>query len=151
MKVGHTSELLFGIYWWTWKTNNYSENCWSGPIKNKIILIFTMLYFFQKNEENTCRYIYQNLDGMIHCSWDIEHNILELVILGHFMPFYPLKTSKNQDFEKRKILLEISSFNTCVPKITTIWCMVPEIQSKTDRIFCHFGPFFALLPPLNCP
>ena len=22
-KVGHTSEFLFGIYWWTWKTNNY--------------------------------------------------------------------------------------------------------------------------------
>ena len=25
--------------------------------------------------------------------------------------------------------------------------MIPEIQSETDRIFCHFGPFFALLPP----
>ena len=22
-KVGHNSEFLFGIYWWTWKTNNY--------------------------------------------------------------------------------------------------------------------------------
>ena len=28
---------------------------------------------------------------------------------------------------------------------------VPEIQSETDRIFCHFGPFFAILlpPPHN--
>ena len=41
-------ENLFCIYWWTWKTNNYSENCWSGPIKNKLILIFTMLHFFKK-------------------------------------------------------------------------------------------------------
>ena len=24
--------------------------------------------------------------------------------------------------------------------------MVPEIWSKTDIIFCHFGPFFTLLP-----
>ena len=24
--------------------------------------------------------------------------------------------------------------------------MVPEIWSATDRIFCHYGPFFALLP-----
>ena len=24
--------------------------------------------------------------------------------------------------------------------------MVPEIWSVTERIFCHFGPFFALLP-----
>ena len=22
-KVGHTSEFLFGIYWWIWKTNIY--------------------------------------------------------------------------------------------------------------------------------
>ena len=25
--------------------------------------------------------------------------------------------------------------------------MVPEIGSKTEIIFCDFGPFFALLPP----
>ena len=29
----------------------------------------------------------------------------------------------------------------------TIICLVPEIWSATDRIFCHSGPFFALLPP----
>ena len=28
-----------------------------------------------------------------------------------------------------------------------IWCMAPKIQSVTNRIFCHFGPFFALLHP----
>ena len=28
-----------------------------------------------------------------------------------------------------------------------IWCMVPEIQSETDKKICHFLPFFALLPP----
>ena len=33
--------------------------------------------------------------------------------------------------------------------MTVIWCMVPEIWSAIDRIFCHFGPFFALLPPNN--
>ena len=27
--------------------------------------------------------------------------------------------------------------------------MVPDIWSVTDRIFCHFGPFFALLSPLT--
>ena len=26
-----------------------------------------------------------------------------------------------------------------------IWCMLPEIRSVTDIIFCHFGPYFALL------
>ena len=27
-----------------------------------------------------------------------------------------------------------------------IWCMVLEIWSAKDRIFCHFRPFFALFP-----
>ena len=73
--------------------------------------------------------------------------MLKLVILGHFLPFYPPKKPQNQNFEKWKNLLEISSFYTCAPKITIIWCTVPEIRSETDRIFCHFGPFFPLLPP----
>ena len=30
-----------------------------------------------------------------------------------------------------------------------IWSMIPEIWSATDRTFCHFGSFFALLPPLK--
>ena len=83
---------------------------------------------------------------MIYCSWDKEQNILELVILGHFLPFHPPKNLKNQNFEKWIHLLEIS-FYTCAPKITIIWCTVHEIWSETDRMFCHFGPFLALLPP----
>ena len=46
-----------------------------------------------------------------------------------------------------KKLLDILSFYTCVPKITIIWCTVPEIRSETDKLFCHFRPIFALLPP----
>ena len=30
-----------------------------------------------------------------------------------------------------------------------IWCMIPEIWSTTERIYSHFGPFFALLHPLS--
>ena len=30
-----------------------------------------------------------------------------------------------------------------------IICMVTEIWSVTNRTFCHFGQFFALLPPKN--
>ena len=31
--------------------------------------------------------------------------------------------------------------------MTIIWCMVPEIWSVTDQIFCHSGMLFVLLPP----
>ena len=75
-----------------------------------------------------------------------EQNILKLVILGQFRPFTPLKTPKNKILKKWKNFLEISSFYTCVTKIT-IWCMVPEIWSETDRIFCYSGSLFTLLPP----
>ena len=34
--------------------------------------------------------------------------------------------------------------------MTIIWCMVPQIWSMTDRIFCHSGPSFAIFP-LNQP
>ena len=65
--------------------------------------------------------------------------------IGNYGSFFallpsPPKNKKNQNFQKWKKLLEISSFYTSVPKTTIIWVTVPEIQSKTDRIFCHFTP-----------
>ena len=88
-----------------------------------------------------------NLDDMICSSWDIKCDRLNLVITGHFLPFPPLITWKTRILKKLKKWLEISSFYTCVLKTMIIRSTVPEIQSETDRIFCHFGPFFALLPP----
>ena len=42
--------------------------------------------------------------AMIYSSWDIEFDRLKLVIMGHFLPFYPLpaKNPKNQNFEITK-------------------------------------------------
>ena len=50
--------------------------------------------------------------------------------------------------KKNWILDQFLSFYTCVLQVlqmTIIWCMVPEIWSMTDRIFCHFGLFFFFL------
>ena len=101
--------------------------------------------------------------------WDVECERLTLVLMGHFFPFYPppfppippKKTGGGGEggiscpvtsltiwkiiLKKWKKHLEISLFNTCEPKITIIWCMLPEVWSATDN-FHHFGPFFALLP-----
>ena len=71
---------------WGKPQNFFLVNCWRAPIKNKIILIFT-IFFLNKKKKNTCRYNYQNLDDMIYSSWDTEKNILKLGILGHFLPF----------------------------------------------------------------
>ena len=106
-----------------------------------------MLHFFKKNKEKHLSISLSKSRWYDLQFLDVEQNKLKLLILGHFLPLYPPKNLKNQNFEKWKILLEISSFYTCVQKITIIWCTVPEIWSETDNIFCHFGPFFALLPP----
>ena len=49
--------------------------------------------------------------------------------------------------KKWKKHLKILSFYTYIPQLMII--MVPETWSKTNRIFCHFRLFFALLPPYN--
>ena len=70
--------------------------------------------------------------------------------IGNYGSFFallttPLKTKKFRILKKCNKFLEISSCYTCVPQMTVIWCMLPEIWSATDRIFSNFGPFFHFL------
>ena len=46
------------------------------------------------------------------------------------------------------ILCPITQKYFKIPKTTIIWGTVPEIQSETN-LFCHFGPIFALQPPIQ--
>ena len=71
------------------------------------------------------------------------------VSLDHFLPFDPPNNLESQNFDKVKKHLEILSLYTCLPPMTILQCIVSEILSATDRTFCHFGLFFALLPPRN--
>ena len=72
-----------------------------------------------------------------------------------FLALQPLKNPKNQNSERWKNLLEISSFNTCAPKITIIWCIVPEIQSETQNFLSFWAIFCPFTspppPPPTCP
>ena len=88
-----------------------------------------------------------NDNHMMYGSWDMEYDRQNfLSFWAIFYPFTPLTTPKIKILKKLKKFLEISSFYSCVPQITIIWRMVPEILSATDRIFSHSGLFFALLP-----
>ena len=66
----------------------------------------------------------KNHNHMMYASWDMECDRQNFVTLGHFCIFSPQTN----------------------PKMTIIWCMVPEIWSTTDWIFCHSRSFFALSP-----
>ena len=97
----------------------------------------------------TCKIISQmctiNDNHMMLDSWDRECSRQFFVILDCFCP---LTTQKIKILKKLNRCLEILSFYTCVPKMTIIWCMIPEIWSVTNIIFCHFGPIFCCFNPL---
>ena len=68
-----------------------------------------------------------------------------VVILGHFLSLDPPNNLKNQILKKWKKCPEILSFYICVPQMTIMWYMVPDIWSTTDWIFCHLDyslPFY---------
>ena len=83
----------------------------------------------------------KNHNNMMYGSWDIRHDRQSIfVILGKFLLFYPTNNLKNQNFEKMKKLLEISSFYTCVPQMMIIWCMEHNRQNFLS-FWTSSGPF----------
>ena len=105
--------------------------------------------------ENKNHFTHVHLKWQPYDAWFLRYGSQRtecFIILDHYLPFYPPNNLKTQNFEKMKKYLEILAFYTCTPQMATIWCVVPEIWITTDRRFCHFGPFFALLlPPSNNP
>ena len=88
-----------------------------------------------------------NENHMMYGSWDMECDRYNFFSSWTIFAILPLPTTQKIKMLKEwKNLLEIPSFHTSVPEMTIILCMIPEIWSATDRIFCHFRPFFALLP-----
>ena len=92
---------------------------WDNERNGQIFLSFwTIFWFFiplttQKIKilekyKKTWRYYHSthvyhlNDNHMIYCSWDMEHDRQNFVILDHFLLFYPPNNLKNQNFEKMK-------------------------------------------------
>ena len=124
--------------------NNYWKNCWSGLIKNNVV-------FFKKIKKNTSRYHYQNLDDMICSSWDIEQNKLKL-ILGHFLPFTHLKTTKIKILKNEKICWRYHHFIHVHQKSQSYdvqFLRYGVSQTNFFVILGHFLPFYhpSPLPP----
>ena len=107
---------------------------------------------FWKNEKSSRRYYHLhnctiNDNHMLYGSWDINCNRqIFFVIFGHFLPFYPPNSPKNEISQNWKKLLEISSFYTNVPKTMIIGYTVPEIWSMTDVIIIIMGNFLPFYP-----
>ena len=81
----------------------------------------------------------KNHDHMKYGFWDTNWDIF-FCHFGPFLPFYPSNNLENQNLTKMKKASGDVIIYTCVPKITILWCMLPEIWSATDTLLCQFGP-----------
>ena len=88
---------------------------------------------------------------MIYSSRDIEHDRLTLVILGIFLPFYPLKTPKNQTFEKWKNCRRFHDFTHVHQKSQSYvrFLRYGVRETKCFVILDHFLPFYPTNNPQN--
>ena len=79
-----------------------------------------------------------NDNHMMYGSWDIKRN---RQIFCHFGPFFallhPYQPKKSKFWKHEKTACRYYYFTHVYHKWQS-WCMVPEIWSVTDRIFCHF-------------
>ena len=79
---------------------------------------------------------------MMYSSWDTERerqNFLSFWAI--FCPFTALTTWKIKILKKWRYHFT----QVCHKWQSHDWYMVPDLWSMTERISCHFGPFFALL------
>ena len=104
---------------------------------------------FWKNEKNAWRYYHFtcniNDNHMMYDSWHTEcngQNFLSFWTI--FCSFTTLKTKKIKVLKKWKNTWRYYHFTKVNHKWQSLWCMVHEIWNVMDRIFFHFGLFFAL-------
>ena len=110
----------------TWKIKIWKK--WKNHLE--ILSFFTCVHKWQSHDVWFLRYGAWRTKFFCHLDFSCA-----------FTPNNP----KNQHFEKIKIKSgDIIMLHMCTI-MTFIWCMVSEILNVTNRVFCHFGPLFALL------
>ena len=121
---------------------------WANKKQNNFNIYNVAFFWKKKIKKNTLRHHYQNLDDMIYSSWDIEQNILKLVILGHFLPFYPLKTPKIKILKNEKICWRYHRFTHVhqKPQSYDVWFL--KYRQNFFVIWHIFCPFTS---PSNDP
>ena len=141
-RVGHTSEIPFGIYYWKtgkirilkkWKkiagdniishmctkNHNHMKYCSWDTEWDKFVLSFWAIFCPSPTGDviilNLCT---TNNDHLMYGSWDIKcgRHFFFFVILGYFLPFYPAPfplTAQNiKILKKARKLLEIFYLST---------------------------------------
>ena len=91
-------------------------------------------------------HVYHKWGSYHYCSCDIRCNGQLFVIWGHFLPFDPPNNPKYQNFEKWKKAWGYYHFTLVYHKWWSYDVWFLRYRARQIEFFCHFGPFFALLP-----
>ena len=136
--MGHTSEFLFSIYWWTWKTIIYQKKLLKWANKK-----LRILFYFKKTKKKTWRYHYFTPVHQKFRYDDTECDRLKLVIWSFFALLPPLKPQKIRILKNFKNWWRYYfTYEYQKPQS----CEVRFLRYRVKDIFCHFRLFFALLP-----
>ena len=135
-KVGHTSEFLSRIYWWTWNLLEKLLNWANKKCKN---LNIYKVVIFKKIKKNTWRYHY--FTPVYQTSWWYDLQFLRYRVweteIGNYGSFFAFlshpENLKSQNFEKmKKIAGDIIILHICT-KTTIIWGMVPGADLQCTK------------------
>ena len=124
--------------------------CHSGPFFPLLPIYWPQkLKFAKKKKTKTGDILSQictiNEDHTMYGPWDKRQNRQSFLSFWAIFWSLTLRTTWKIKILKKKKTLGILSFYTCVPQITIIWYMVPEIWSTTECFsfwifFCPFCP-----------
>ena len=86
-----------------------------------------------------------NENHKMYGSWEMECDRQNFCHFGSFYALLPHEQPEKWKFWKNW-KKEPENIIIWVPQMAIIWSMVPKISRAADLIFCHFVPFFPLLP-----
>ena len=141
VKVGHISEFLFGIYWWTWKTNI------CRPKKKQNNFTIYNVAFFKKNKEKHLEIAlsktwWYNLQFLRYSKKQTEiDNFSSLLAL-----FTPFKTPQKTKFWKKIAGDTIIILHMPI----TLWSYDARFLRygvRQTKIFVILGHFLLFYPP----
>ena len=148
-KVGHTSEFLFGIYWWSWKTIICLKKLLKWANKEcKNFNIYNVVFFKQNKEKHLEIYftpVYQK-------SWWYGPQFLRYrtwqTKIGNFGTFFalltPLKPWKIRISKKGKNLPEISSFHTSGFELVKQNLLAKNSELREEKVLLQAKRFLDL-------
>ena len=122
--------------------------CHSAPFLPFCLLTTQKIKILKKWKkcQETLSFYICTINHMMYGCWDMEHDTQYLSFWNIFLPFYPPDKLKNQNFQIiKKEPGDIIILQMCTINDNHEMCFLR--YGVWQIFFCHFAPFFDILPP----